>query len=379
MSQTKSGLIGSTGVYTGDLTAHKKKNGKVANAHTSDSANEWYYQKQAAELESRYAEKAALLEYDLSKQMWDEQNAYNDPSAVAERYRAAGINPRAALSGAASGAGVASSMQTPDVSSPDVGGSYGTSDVSQNVKNTSSVLQTTPQLISTGVQVAEGVSNIVNKSAGTTQTKVETQGMQIENKYKESQILTGLEKQRAEIQKIIEDTKLSESQKGYYLKQLDWLDQQIAESRQNISESTSRIASTEQGIKESQARERKTEKEGQKVEAETAKIKEEHDQLKEQRNVILEGMIANVYLKGAQEEHYLKLAEKVDKDISLIEKDLEYYDINLKSRLAEMTSKELRGWANVLNDYLEIRQNGKNADYNNRISLLKLVLPYLLK
>lgn len=43
---------------------------------------------------------------------WNRENEYNDPSAVAARYRAAGISPQAALGGSASGAGVAGGLSS---------------------------------------------------------------------------------------------------------------------------------------------------------------------------------------------------------------------------------------------------------------------------
>ncbi len=58
------------------------------------------------DLNRGYTEQAMLA-------AWNRENEYNDPSAVAQRYRKAGISPQAALTGAASGAGVAGSMSVP--------------------------------------------------------------------------------------------------------------------------------------------------------------------------------------------------------------------------------------------------------------------------
>lgn len=66
---------------------------------------------------------AALNQQNLLAQMekqnqyqveqWNRENEYNDPSAVSERYRAAGINPRAAFgSGSASGAGISGGLSS---------------------------------------------------------------------------------------------------------------------------------------------------------------------------------------------------------------------------------------------------------------------------
>lgn len=66
---------------------------------------------------------AALNQQNILEQMevqnqyqidqWNRENAYNDPSAVAERYREAGINPRAAFGqGSAGGAGIAGGLSS---------------------------------------------------------------------------------------------------------------------------------------------------------------------------------------------------------------------------------------------------------------------------
>lgn len=67
-------------------------------------------------------------EFDMQRQLINEQNAYNSPGAVSSRYRSAGINPTAAFSsgtaqGLQSSAGDAPSIPTPEL---DLAGPLGT-------------------------------------------------------------------------------------------------------------------------------------------------------------------------------------------------------------------------------------------------------------
>lgn len=379
---TQSGGLTTYGgnVNTDDLTAHKNKRGEVRDPNKSDSANEWYYKKQEAEMNHRYALDSAAIENQYMIDQWNRENAYNDPKAVAARYRAAGINPRAAFgTGSASGAGIASHSSTGDVGSGSASGSYGKSDTTQGVENASATLGMITDVAGQGVAIAKSIGGLTNMSADTTQKRVVTEGLQIENRYKEQQILTALTKERAEITDILSSKDLKNAQRDFYVKRLETLDQEIKESEQRINESGQRIIASKQSVKESQSRERVNDKTAEKVGKET-------EIMEEQRTAMLEGLVANNYLRGAQEEYYLELANKVGKDIELISKDLDNYEINLTARLSQMTSSELRGWAGVLNDYLERRDNKESQKMSkeennrrNRILLLRFVLPYLLK
>lgn len=367
-------------VDTSDLTAHTNKKGNERHPDKSDSANEWYYKKQEAELNHRYEMNAASFENQLMVDQWNRENEYNDPSAVAARYRAAGINPRAAFgTGAASGAGIAAHSTVGDVGAGSASGTYGKSGLTQGIENAQSAINMIDDVAGSGVAIAKSVSDLTNTSADTTQKKVVTEGLQIDNRYKEQKILTELTKERAEISRILSDAGLKDAEKVFYEKRLVSLDQEIKESEQRIKESGQRMFESGQNIKESQSRENLNNKTAEKVVKET-------DIMEEQRTAMLEGLVANMYLKGAQEEYYLELATKVGKDIELISKDLDYYGINLSARLAQMTSSELRGWAGVLNEYLERRDQKESAKLSNeeknrqnRILLLRFVLPYLLK
>lgn len=83
----------------------------------------WKYKQKEMKLQQQYTLEQMQKQFDYQQQAWNAENEYNDPSAVASRYRSAGVNPLAALGG--SGAGIASSMSTPSASGTPSGGSYG--------------------------------------------------------------------------------------------------------------------------------------------------------------------------------------------------------------------------------------------------------------
>ena len=94
-----------------------------------NARRQWKYQKKQMALEQEYnlqsmAQQQAYNEQNMAKQFeyqqkaWQAENEYNDPSAVRQRYEAAGISPQAALGGGATGAGLATSMDTPDSTNP---------------------------------------------------------------------------------------------------------------------------------------------------------------------------------------------------------------------------------------------------------------------
>lgn len=83
----------------------------------------WKYKKKEMALQQQYTLDQMNRQFDYDQQAWNAENEYNKPTAVASRYRDAGINPIAALSGGS--AGLAGSMQTPSASGMPSGGSYG--------------------------------------------------------------------------------------------------------------------------------------------------------------------------------------------------------------------------------------------------------------
>lgn len=92
-----------------------------------NARREWRYQKKAMALQQQYAleQMAKSAEYQLThdKELFDYQNAYNEPAKVFERYAAAGINPAAVLG--SSGVGVSATVPTGSGSAPSASGPTG--------------------------------------------------------------------------------------------------------------------------------------------------------------------------------------------------------------------------------------------------------------
>lgn len=84
---------------------------------------QWKYQRKQMKLQQQYAleQMAKSAEYQLShdKEMFDYENAYNDPSKVFERYLKAGVTPAAVLG--SSGVGVSATVPTSSGGAPSGG------------------------------------------------------------------------------------------------------------------------------------------------------------------------------------------------------------------------------------------------------------------
>lgn len=88
---------------------------------------QWKYQQKAMKLQQQYAleQMAKSAEYQLThdKEMFDYENAYNDPSKVFERYLKAGVTPAAVLG--SSGVGVNATVSTGSGGAPSGGSPSG--------------------------------------------------------------------------------------------------------------------------------------------------------------------------------------------------------------------------------------------------------------
>lgn len=84
---------------------------------------QWKYQKKQMKLQQQYAleQMAKSAEYQLThdKEMFDYENAYNDPTKVFERYLKAGVTPAAVLG--SSGVGVSATVPTSSGGAPSGG------------------------------------------------------------------------------------------------------------------------------------------------------------------------------------------------------------------------------------------------------------------
>lgn len=92
-----------------------------------NSRRDWKYQQKAMALQQQYAleQMAKSAEYQLThdKEMFDYQNAYNEPTKVFKRYAQAGINPAAVLG--SSGVGVSATVPTGSGAAPSASGPTG--------------------------------------------------------------------------------------------------------------------------------------------------------------------------------------------------------------------------------------------------------------
>lgn len=88
---------------------------------------QWKYQKKQMALQQQYAleQMAKSAEYQLShdKEMFDYENAYNEPTKVFQRYLEAGVNPAAVLG--QSGASIGATIPTGSGGSPSASGPSG--------------------------------------------------------------------------------------------------------------------------------------------------------------------------------------------------------------------------------------------------------------
>lgn len=180
------------------------------------------------------AQMAQGQQYDLAKMaqqnqyqldQWNRENEYNDPSAVAARYRAAGINPRAAFgTGSASGAGIAGGLS----SAPSGGAPSGSS-----TGSASNIMTQAPSALSSlGKDIADAFMEGRVADANVSKLNAETTEQLIENEYKEQNLVADLLIKRGEYEKLAADKELSESQKAHYRKLIEGVDQQIAESQE---------------------------------------------------------------------------------------------------------------------------------------------------
>lgn len=126
----------------------------------NDSAREWFYKQQEAALAQKYALQSAGVQNEFQLAQWNRENAYNDPSAVRARYENAGISPIAAFgSGAASGAGIASSVNTGSVGSGSSSGSYG-HDTANKLRSIELIADAAQQAVHAGLSIAQTKSSI---------------------------------------------------------------------------------------------------------------------------------------------------------------------------------------------------------------------------
>lgn len=126
--------------------------GSIA-ADAMRSESNWNYKQKEMALQQEYNERNMALQYAYSMRAFNEQNAYNDPSAAVSRWRQSGISPAAVYSGSPGGAGVAGSLQAPNSDNPKAGGNVGPSESSAPVLLSAIRLQNESELMASQVEL----------------------------------------------------------------------------------------------------------------------------------------------------------------------------------------------------------------------------------
>lgn len=288
----------------------------------------------------------AALNNQYQVEQWERENEYNDPSAVAARYRAAGINPRAAFGqGSASGAGIAGGLSSAPGSASNVmfDTNFG------GIANTA---------ISGARLAAQNAKDVADAKLATEKAASEL----FERKF--------IKPHTARLQSALADKGISEAEikkiEAQWAPYMADLQSRIAEGTinsqlQSIDESKQRISHSKavtelaeeqrnlvlKQIEESAERAKNYAYERAYKSALTSLVK------KQQLNV---GM--DTALKEAQKGHYGKLAEQIDKEIDYLGKRMELSDEQIKqwkhqralnwskfaAQTAKWTSEEVRGY-----------------------------------
>lgn len=216
------GSIASAGIQGGFANEQQKRQMQ----HDKDMAalqNTYALEQMGAQQEYNKENMSIQNQYQVDQ--WNRENEYNDPSAVAQRYRSAGINPRAAFGqGSASGAGISGGLSSaPSGGTPSSSGAGSASNIMMQAPGALNSLGAT---LSTAILEGRRVdAEVANKNA-------ETAEQLIENEYKEQNLIADLLIKRGEYEKLLSDKSLSDTQRGHYEKLIEGVDQQIEESRE---------------------------------------------------------------------------------------------------------------------------------------------------
>lgn len=138
------------------------------------------YNKENMAIQQQYNERNMGLQRDAELDAWNRENEWNNPVAVRARYEAAGISPQAALGGGATGAGLATSMDTPSSSNPSSSSPSGGADYSGGSGHSQGILSgavAVKQLQSLDQQIEESKSRSRKNDA-------ETAGINLDNAMK---------------------------------------------------------------------------------------------------------------------------------------------------------------------------------------------------
>lgn len=138
---------------------------------------QWKYQQRFMELQQRYALEQMAEQYKYWKKQFDEENAYNDPTKVMERFRAAGINPAAVMG--QSGASVGATMTPSGMAGmTGTGGSPGL-DYSNPFAGAPAAMAE-GAMIASNIRRNDAAANADNANAGKLRSETHGEGFQAE-------------------------------------------------------------------------------------------------------------------------------------------------------------------------------------------------------
>lgn len=241
-------------------------------------------------LQRQYDERMRNQEWSRSLEQWNRENAYNDPSAVTQRMKDAGINPALAYMNGASFA--------PAATSPDVG----------EVRSKGFGLQSDPMMIAS-LEVARAQADNLRADAEQKRSQVPVNEQTVANLQKQveemEEHMKVLQSQAAEL-----DTRvgLNRAQQGYYMQ----LSNQTYEATRRLKATyDDYIAEVKAGreIKEAQAR-------------------QIVDELKARRDALI-----------AQATYYKAHANLTESQKALIDKQVETYNQEFTKRMHEYDAR----------------------------------------
>lgn len=325
--------------------------GISAAQNSVQSSKQRKHDERMAQLNQQYNEENMATQNRYQVEQWERENEYNDPSAVASRYRNAGISPQAALGGSASGAGIAGGLS----SAPSGSGNMGSSSTLPHANSFSNL--------------GEGLSTAMRIDAQNKKDEAEAR-LAEEKALSEYFERTFIKPHTARLQSVLADKGVSEAD----IKKVEaqWAPY-MADLEGRLKEA--KINDTLQGIEESKQRIIESE-------SVTALKEEERDLVAQQINETAErvksyalerdykralttltknqSMVAQMdaALKQAQKGHTEALVKQIDKEIEYIGKRMQLTDAQIKKwkeeikhmwsefgvKTAQATSSEVREW-----------------------------------
>lgn len=152
---------------------------------------------------------------DAALEDWQRETQYNSASAVAARYRAAGLNPALMMSGSSA---AQASMNAPSPSSPGVS--------SQSASPTASMPD--PMGLSSSIsQAGAGLRQSISDYFDFKIKEEQAKQLGIENDHLDQKFIAEIMNMRQDYQNKLSDQSLTRTQRQLYERQIDMLDEQL--------------------------------------------------------------------------------------------------------------------------------------------------------